>query len=69
VEQAAGTILSENLQDRSFRTGLSLADWKPKKNMQQQASEWWEFDWEYSYSPDISSETWAIVVSARFPSR
>jgi len=63
VEQNAGTILSENLQDRSFRTGLSVADWKPKKNMQQQAADFWEFDWEYSYSPDMSSETWAIIVS------
>lgn len=63
LEQAAGTILSQNLQDQSFRAGLSLADWKPKKNMRQQAAEWWEFDWEYSYSPDLSSETWSIVVS------
>lgn len=46
LEQAAGTILTENLQDTSLRTGLSLAKWKPKKNMQAQASEWWEFDWE-----------------------
>lgn len=63
LEQDAGTILSQNLQDRSYRVGLSLANWKPKKNMQQQAVEWWEFDWEYSYSPDQSSQTWAVVVS------
>jgi len=63
VEQDAGTILSHNLQDRSYRVGLSLADWKPKKNMQQQAVEWWEFDWEYSYSPEQSSQTWSTVVS------
>lgn len=63
LEQDAGTILSQNLQDRSYRVGLSLANWKPKKSMRKQAVEWWEFDWEYSYSPDQSSETWAIVVS------
>lgn len=63
LEQAAGAILTENLQDKSVRTGLSLANWKPKKDMQRQAVEWWEFDWEYSYSPDQSSETWSIVVS------
>ena len=63
LEEAAGVILSQNLQDSSMRVGLSLADWKPKKNMQQQAAEWWEFDWEYSYSPDQSSETWAVIVS------
>ena len=51
VSEAAGNILSENLQDRSFRSGLSLAGWKPKKNMRAQASEWWQFDWEYGESP------------------
>jgi len=66
LEQDAGTILTQNLQDRSMRVGLSLADWKPKKNMLQQAAEWWEFDWEYSYSPDQSSETWAVVVSLKY---
>jgi polyamine oxidase len=62
VEQDAGTILTDNLQDRTMRTGLSIADWKPKKNMQAQAAEWWEFDWEYSYSPDQSSQTFSIIV-------
>jgi polyamine oxidase len=62
VEEDAGDILAENLQDRSFRAGLSVAGWKPKKNMQQQAADFWEFDWEYSYSPDMSSQTWAIIV-------
>ncbi|EPE27798.1 FAD/NAD(P)-binding protein [Glarea lozoyensis ATCC 20868] len=61
VEQDAGTILTDNLQDRTMRTGLSIADWKPKKNMQAQAAEWWEFDWEYSYSPDQSSQTFSII--------
>ncbi|RDL37527.1 Amine oxidase [Venustampulla echinocandica] len=54
VEQDAGTILTQTYQDRTMRTGLSIADWKPKKNMQKQAAEWWEFDWEYTYSPDQS---------------
>ncbi|KAG9245157.1 putative flavin-containing polyamine oxidase [Calycina marina] len=61
VEQDAGYLLTENLHDRSYRTALSLAGWKPKKDMLKQAVEWWEFDWEYSYSPDLSSETWSIV--------
>lgn len=51
LEQDAGYILKENLQDRSFRAGLSLAGWKPKKNMQAQAVEWWTFDWEYAATP------------------
>ena len=45
VEQDAGYLLIDNLQDRSFRSGLSLADWKPHQNKEQQAVEWWEFDW------------------------
>lgn len=51
VEQDAGYILSDNLQDRSFRSGLSLAGWKPGNDMEAQAVEWWEFDWEYGQSP------------------
>lgn len=51
VEQDAGYILSDNLQDRSFRSGLSLAGWKPGNDMEAQAVEWWEFDWEFGQSP------------------
>ena len=51
VEEDAGYILTENLQDRSFRSALSLAGWKPGQNMHAQALEWWEFDWEYGQSP------------------
>lgn len=63
VEQDAGTILTQNYQDRTMRTGFSIADWKPMKNMQKQAIEWWELDWEYAYPPDQSSQTFSIVVS------
>ena len=51
MEQDAGYILTENLQDRSVRSALSLAGWKPKKNMEAQAIEWWQFDWEYANTP------------------
>lgn len=61
VEQDAGYILSDNLQDRSFRSGLSLAGWKPGNDMEAQAVEWWEFDWEYGQSPETSSQEFAIV--------
>jgi polyamine oxidase len=43
LEQMAGTMLSENLQDHSTRSGLSLSGWKPKKDMKKQAVEWWEW--------------------------
>lgn len=51
LEQDAGYILSNNLQDRSARSGLSLAGWKPGIDMEAQAVEWWEFDWEYAWAP------------------
>jgi polyamine oxidase len=57
----ADNILTQNLQDRSMRSGLSLNGWKPKKNMKAQAAEWWQFDWEYAYSPDESSELYAVA--------
>ena len=62
VEEEAGLILSQGQMDRSFRVGLSLAGWKPKKSMLHQASEFWRFDWEFSHSPDLTSQTFAIVV-------
>ncbi|KAL9050875.1 MAG: hypothetical protein Q9206_004919 [Seirophora lacunosa] len=51
LEQDAGRILTQNLQDRSVRSGLSLAGWKPEKDTASQAVEWWEFDFEYAQPP------------------
>ena len=51
VEEQAGYILTQNLQDMSFRSALSLAGWKPGKDPEAQAIEWWEFDFEYAYTP------------------
>jgi polyamine oxidase len=42
-EQNAGYALTENLQDTSMRAGISLAGFKPKKDMMAQAVEWWEW--------------------------
>ena len=50
-EQDAGYILTENLQDRSARAGLRLADWRSKGNPAAQAAEWLSFDYEYAFSP------------------
>ncbi len=54
LEKDAGYILTQNLQDRSVRSGLSLVGWKPGKDAAAQAVEWWEFDWEYA-SPPVHS--------------
>lgn len=68
MSQDAGKIITQNLQDRSARTGLSMAGWKPRRDdMYKQAAEWWQFDWEYSNSPDQSSESFAVVVCAVHP--
>ena len=56
-EQDAGYILNQNLQDRSTRSGLSLAGWRPGMNKQAGAVEWFEFDVEYAYTP----VSWAIL--------
>ncbi|KAL8651796.1 MAG: hypothetical protein Q9210_003064 [Variospora velana] len=51
LEQDAGHLLTQNLQDRSVRSGLSLAGWRPGEDAAFQAVEWWEFDWEYAEPP------------------
>ncbi|KAI2787257.1 hypothetical protein POX_f07620 [Penicillium oxalicum] len=61
---AAGTLLAENGQDQTARTGLALAGWRPKvDDMARQAVEWWEWDWEDSYSPDESSFIFGVAGS------
>ncbi|KUL90485.1 hypothetical protein ZTR_00035 [Talaromyces verruculosus] len=61
TEELAGTILSENLQDRSTRAGFTRGEWQTKKDMKMQAIEWWEWDWEYAYEPEVSSLVYGIV--------
>ena len=51
VEQDAGNILLENLQDRSFRAALNLAGWRPIGDPQAQAVEWYQMDYEYAQTP------------------
>ncbi|KAI0145764.1 putative flavin-containing polyamine oxidase [Hypoxylon sp. NC0597] len=61
MEQDAGYLLTDNLQDTSARAGLSLAGWKPKKDMHAQALEWWEWDWETAWSPEQSGMLFGIA--------
>ena len=48
VEQDAGYILLDNREDRSFRSGLSLAGWNPIGDPQAMAIEWVQMDYEYA---------------------
>ncbi|EEY16224.1 polyamine oxidase [Verticillium alfalfae VaMs.102] len=50
--QDAASILENDLQDSSMRAGLSVAGWKPGRDMLAQASEWWSWDFGVSWSPD-----------------
>jgi polyamine oxidase len=61
-EQDAGRILTENLQDRSARTGLSLAGWKPGSDHPKKAAvDWYEIDFEYAEPPEQSSHEFLVV--------
>ena len=51
LEQDAGYILSQTLQDRCTRSDLSLASSKPAQNKATQAIEPFQFDFEYALSP------------------
>ncbi|KAJ4984099.1 N1-acetylpolyamine oxidase [Stagonosporopsis vannaccii] len=63
VEQAAGRILSENLQDRSQRALLSENGWKTKRDSHRKAVDWWMFDWDAAALPEESSTVFAITAS------
>lgn len=60
VEQNAGIILTENLQDRSMRAGFWQSGWRPK-DAHRKAVEWWEWDWETSQTPEESSLVFGIT--------
>ena len=63
VEQAAGRILSENLQDRSQRALYAENGWKPKRDAHRKAVEWWYFDWDAAATPEESSAVFATTAS------
>jgi polyamine oxidase len=57
----AGAMLVDNLQDTNARAGLSLAGWKPRKNMHAQAVEWFNWDFATSYAPEESSLIFGVA--------
>lgn len=60
-EQNAGTILTENLQDRSLRAGLIQSGWRAGQDAHRKAVEWWQWDWETSQTPEESSFVFGIA--------
>ncbi|KAF3036521.1 hypothetical protein E8E11_000239 [Didymella keratinophila] len=63
VEQAAGRILSGNLQDRSSRALYSESGWKHKRDAHRKTVEWWYFDWDAAATPEESSAVFATTAS------
>ncbi|KAF5251167.1 hypothetical protein FANTH_3711 [Fusarium anthophilum] len=61
ASQEAGYIFTENLQDTSTRAGLSLAGWKPKRDMKMAAADWWGWDFETAYSPEESGFVYGVA--------
>jgi polyamine oxidase len=59
-EKNAGTILTENLQDRSMRAGLWQSGWRPR-DAHHKAVEWWMWDWETAQTPEESSFVFGIA--------
>ena len=50
-----GTRVNQRLVDLTSRVGYSLTGWKPKDDARAQASEYYQFDWEYAQTPEQSS--------------
>ncbi|KAJ4256131.1 hypothetical protein NW762_009207 [Fusarium torreyae] len=61
AQQDAGYIFTENLQDTSTRAGLSMAGWKPKKDMKMAAADWWGWDFETAWSPEQSGFLYGVA--------
>lgn len=66
TEKDAGTMWALNQQDRSERAGLTAAGWRPAKDMEAQAAEWWGWDWEYAFTPGESSQEFGVIVGFFF---
>ncbi|KAI3338005.1 flavin-containing amine oxidoreductase-domain containing protein [Ustulina deusta] len=66
MEERAGEILKDNLQDPTLRAGLSLIGWKPSQReypAQSEAIEWWLYDGEQAVTPEDSSLVFNAAVS------
>ncbi|CBF71190.1 hypothetical protein AN6658.2 [Aspergillus nidulans FGSC A4] len=62
ASERAGSILNDNIQDMTARSGLALAGWRPRRDdMAAQAVEWWNWDWEGAYTPETSSFVFGVA--------
>ncbi|PKY01078.1 amine oxidase [Aspergillus campestris IBT 28561] len=64
AEERAGRLLKDNLQDSNTQTGLAMGGWRTKPHdMEAQAIEWWNWDFECCYAPQDSSLVFGIAGS------
>lgn len=56
-EQNAGRILTENLQDRTFRAGLWQSGWRTKGDAARKAVDYWMWDWETAQVSNKAEDT------------
>ena len=56
LEQDAGEILRNDYLDRSARAGFRLSGWDSTADPKRASIEWWDWDWEDSFSPEETSE-------------
>ena len=63
AEQLAGTILTENRQDVSYRALESLSGWKNKRDPKREAIEWWIVDWDAAARPEELSAVFSTTAS------
>lgn len=61
MQANTGEFITNNIQDYSVRCGMSMAGWNPGKDPKRQAAEWWVWDWEYSWQPELSSALFGSV--------
>ncbi|KAI9656126.1 MAG: hypothetical protein M1831_004697 [Alyxoria varia] len=55
AEQDAGYLLSEDLLDEDAGSTFAIAGWTPRGDPKKQVMEYFEWDWEYCYTPQQSS--------------
>ena len=54
-EQEAGYVITDNLLDTSVRGMMRDAGWNQDRDSHKAVIDWFYFDWEYNYPPELSS--------------
>lgn len=63
VAYRAGEMWVNNEQDRTFGAALRSVGWNAVNDKEKAAIEWLNMDWEYTFSPEESSQEMTTIVS------